>query len=376
MRLALLTNIVPPYRVPVFRALADTPGWTLRVLTNAEREFDRDWEVDTAGLDVELVRSLARVSGGGTRFVPLGLAGALRRFAPDVVLSTELGARTSLALCWCALHRVPLVVWSYTTQVRAAEAGWLRERLARFLLARADAVVGMGREARRVLRARGVPDALIVDAPNAHDRSGFEKRLAGLDREAVARGLRAGLGARAKIALVAGRLFPVKGVLPLLEAWARVPAATRADWTLLFVGSGPLAGAVARARERHAPGEIVQVPSLQPDALVDLYAGADLLVFPSLGDVWGLAVNEAMHCGLPVVCSSRAGCAADLVVPGENGWLADPADPAAFAAVLSAALASDRLVAMGARARAAVARYTPEALAACLRRAVERAASA
>jgi glycosyltransferase involved in cell wall biosynthesis len=223
-----------------------------------------------------------------------------------------------------------------------------------------------------VLRARGVPDARIVDAPNAHDRSGFEKRLAGLDREAVARDLRAGLGARAKIALVAGRLFPVKGVLPLLEAWARVPAATRGDWTLLFVGSGPLAGAVARARERHAPGEIVQLPALQPEAMVELYAGSDLLVFPSLGDVWGLAVNEAMHCGLPVVCSSRAGCAADLVVPGENGWLADAADPAAFAAVLTAALASDRLAAMGARARAAIAPYTPESLAASLRTAVER----
>jgi glycosyltransferase involved in cell wall biosynthesis len=375
MRVALLTNIVPPYRVPVFRALAETPGWTLRVLVNAEREFDRSWEVDTTGLDVLVVRSLARVAGDRTLFVPLGLVGALRRFAPDVVLSTELGARTALALAFCTLQRVPLVVWSYTTPVRAAQAGWLRERLARFLLARADAVVGMGREARRVLRARGVREARIFDAPNAHDRGGFDKRLAGLDREAVARDLRAALGARAKIALVSGRLFPVKGVLPLLDAWERVPPATRADWTLLFVGSGPLADAVARARARHAPGEILHVPSVQPDAMVEIYAAADLLVFPSLGDVWGLAVNEAMHCGLPVVCSTRAGCAADLVVAGENGWLADAADPVAFARALGAALASDRLAAMGAHARATVAPYTPESLAAHLRRAIERGRS-
>jgi glycosyltransferase involved in cell wall biosynthesis len=219
-----------------------------------------------------------------------------------------------------------------------------------------------------------VPDARIFDAPNAHDVETLEKALAALDREPAARMLRAGLATRPRIALVMGRLFPVKGILPLLAAWPRVPSALRRDWTLLFVGGGPLAREVARARAAALPGEIVHVPELQPRELAPFYAAADLLVFPSLGDVWGFAVAEAMACGLPVLCSTRAGCAEELVAPGETGWLADPLDEAAFAAALTEALSCGQRQALGERARARVAPFTPEATAAGLRRAILGAA--
>ena len=48
-----------------------------------------------------------------------------------------------------------------------------------------------------------------------------------------------------------------------------------------------------------------------------------MLMFPTHSDTWGLVVNEAMACGLPVVSSSVAGCAADLVVSGQTGLLVD-----------------------------------------------------
>lgn len=373
MRVALLTNILPPYRVPLYRALADTPGWQLRIFTNARTEFDRSWQVDPTGLDVERVPSLSLVAGHRTLHLPWGLPSALARFAPDVLISAELGARTLLAWLHARRARVPLVTWILTTPLRVAGGGALRQAFGPWLLRRAGAVAGLGSEARRVARSFGVSDEHIFDAPNAHDTETFAKCSAALDREASARDLRAGLGTRPRIALVVGRLFDVKGVRPLLEAWERVPSALRRDWTLLFLGSGPLAPELARARETHRPGEIVHVPALQPAAVVPFYTCADLLVFPSLGDVWGLAVNEAMSCGLPVLCSTRAGCAPDLIRPGENGWLADPLDAEAFAAALAAAMSCGRRRELGERARETVARFTPEAAADGLRRAVAHA---
>jgi glycosyltransferase involved in cell wall biosynthesis len=213
----------------------------------------------------------------------------------------------------------------------------------------------------------------LFEAPNCHDVAGLRKALAALDREAVDRVLRAGLGCRARIALVAGRLFPVKGVEPLLEAWDLVPASLRRDWTLLFVGDGPLAGSVARARRQHRSGEIAHVPAVQPDELVAFYAAAELLVFPSLGDVWGLVVNEALACGLPVLCSTRAGCAADLIEPERNGWLADAADREAFSVALEGALRCGRRDRLAARAPESVAGFTPEAMAEGFRRAIAHA---
>jgi glycosyltransferase involved in cell wall biosynthesis len=375
MRVALLTNILPPYRVPVFRALATTPGWQLRVLLNARSEFDRSWEVDPGGLDLEIVRSVSFVRGGRTIHIPLRLFGALRRFGPDVIVSGELGARTLLAWLYCTLSRIPLVIWIETTRLRAAATDPLRVALGRFLLSRSRAVIGPGRETRLVLRGWGVEDARIFDAPNAHDHDAFTKALAALDREAVHRDLRAGLGCHARIALVVGRLVPSKGIIELFGAWDRLPSQLRSDWTLLFLGSGPLAPRVERARDTHRPGEIVHVPAVQPRDVIDFYSTADLLLFPSLADPWGLVVSEAMACGLPVLCSTRAGCAEDLVRPGENGWLVDPLDEDAFASALLEALTSGRRQRLGARARETAERFTPEVMAEGMRRALRHALS-
>jgi glycosyltransferase involved in cell wall biosynthesis len=387
VRVALATNVLAPYRVPVFQALARTPGWRLRLFVCAEREFDRGWQVRAGRLEVERVPGPALVRRVATRgraaaeqlvtlHLPLGLPAALARFAPDVVVSAELGPRTALALSYCALRRVPLAIWSYHSRVSASQAGPLRSALWRALLSRADAVIGMGAQAREVLRRLGVPEARIFDAPNAHDHEGLARAAAALDREALREGLRAAHGCRERIALVVGRLVPVKGIPQLLAAWDALPRELRGAATLLFVGDGPLAGRLARESAARPRGEIVRLPGVQPGALARFYVAADLLAFPSLGDTWGLVANEAMACGLPVLCSRLAGCADDLVREGGNGWLCDPSDPAALAAALRAALAAPDLPVLARCARESAERFRPEAMAAGMRRAIERAAGA
>jgi glycosyltransferase involved in cell wall biosynthesis len=269
---------------------------------------------------------------------------------------------------------VPLVLWSYHARVSAEAAGGARRGLRRRLLARADAVVGMGRQAREVLLAHGVPDARIFDAPNAHDAQGYEDALAGAEPLIVRHALRGAARARENVALVAGRLVPVKGILPLLAAWARVPESLRAGWTLCFVGDGPLLPAV-RDAARARPGEIAHLPTLPAAEMPAIHAAADLHIFASLGDSWGLVVNEALACGVPVLCSRLAGCADDLIEPGRNGWLFDPTDMEGSVRALCTALACDALPRMGARARDTAKHFGPEAMAAGLRRAIEFAAA-
>jgi glycosyltransferase involved in cell wall biosynthesis len=56
------------------------------------------------------------------------------------------------------------------------------------------------------------------------------------------------------------------------------------------------------------------------DDLPSFYGLAEAFVLPSESEEWGLVVNEAMACGVPVVVSSKCGCAPDLVRPGVNGF--------------------------------------------------------
>jgi glycosyltransferase involved in cell wall biosynthesis len=62
-----------------------------------------------------------------------------------------------------------------------------------------------------------------------------------------------------------------------------------------------------------------------------LYSAADLLVLASEFEPWGMVVNEAMCCGLPVVVSDKVGAAADLVADGINGFVYPVGDVPALA---------------------------------------------
>ncbi|HXK21903.1 MAG TPA: glycosyltransferase family 4 protein [Myxococcota bacterium] len=391
MRVALLTNTLTPYRLPVYRELGATPGWQLRIFLSAESEphwdvaFRAAFAEGVASLDVERVASLgferrqlthrgAGIEQRVSTHVPWGTLGALRRFRPDVVVSTELGARSLFAALYTAWHRTPLVLWSHHARVSAQATGGARRRLRRALLARADAVIGMGVQAREVLRDLGVPDARLFDAPNAHDAPAYERALAELDSAVVPHALRGALRARERIALVAGRLVPIKGVLPLLAAWVRLPESLRERWTLLFVGDGPLAPAV-RDAARARPGEIAWLPQRPPGEMPAIHAAADLHVFASLGDTWGLVVNEALACGVPVLCSRLAGCADDLIESGRNGWLFDPTDAQDFVKTLHEALSCSELGRMSVAALDTGKRFGPGRMADGVRRAVDYALS-
>ncbi len=114
-----------------------------------------------------------------------------------------------------------------------------------------------------------------------------------------------------------GRLLPQKGIDTLLEAFENIQAECPST-ALVVVGDGPERDSVERAAAKY-PGRI-WVAGRQPSSgVVSWLRAGDVFVLPSRDEHWGLVVNEAMTCGLPVVVSDACGCADDLVVTGQNG---------------------------------------------------------
>src|SRR5205085_9708253 len=103
-----------------------------------------------------------------------------------------------------------------------------------------------------------------------------------------------------------------KGVFDLLSAYEALAPEIRNDVGLVFVGDGAARPALQQRAEVISPGTIHLAGFAQKEDLACYYALADVLVFPTYSDPWGLVVNEAMACGLTVIASNAASCVADL----------------------------------------------------------------
>ncbi len=131
------------------------------------------------------------------------------------------------------------------------------------------------------------------------------------------------------VALFLGGLKERKNLFFLLDVWREVTR-VRPDARLVVAGSGPLLEPLRRyAATLELDGEVRFSGYVPESEKVAYYNLADLLLFPSSMEGFGLTVAEAMSCELPVVVSDR-GSLPELVVDGEGGFLVDPSDCDAF----------------------------------------------
>ncbi|MFN2503301.1 MAG: glycosyltransferase family 4 protein [Acidimicrobiales bacterium] len=187
------------------------------------------------------------------------------------------------------------------------------------------------------------------------------------------------------VARVPGRLLttasadvPLKGLLPLLEALAKVRTERHAE--LVIVGRPRPGSLVPATIERLGlEGSVTVAGVVDADRLVELYAQAEVAVVPSLYEGFSLPAIEAMACGVPLV-STTGGALPEVVGRhGETALLVPPGDPGALAAAIGHALDDAGLRArVGAAGRARVVeryswRATAEATVAEYRRAIDGA---
>jgi glycosyltransferase involved in cell wall biosynthesis len=346
LRLALLTNVPAPYRVPVYAALAEAPGVELLVAFDGARSgvpalpFHCEWLGGGISLRSRHYQDETWYAERVERRVRLGYQRLLRRFRPDAIVSGEFGWRSLNAAAHARVAGVPLFIWWEGTRHTERGAGAARA-LARHALSRcATGLFGLGRGSVETLRDLGVPDSRIHYVPQVVDNTWLAREV---DRWRLAReAVRAELGLRGTVLLTPSRLLPHKGVAVYLDALRRLRARRpHAAFTAAFAGSGP-----EQARVRAAQGELgAALRPLGQVAYADLprlLAAADVLVLPSLRDCWGMVVNEALAAGLPVLGSCYAGASDELLRAPEFGRVFDPLDPADFDAALDAAVVARR----------------------------------
>ncbi|HLW85825.1 MAG TPA: glycosyltransferase family 4 protein [Candidatus Sulfotelmatobacter sp.] len=376
-RLAILTEIIAPYRIPVFNALAARSDVDLHVIFLSENDPSlRQWHVykNEIRFSYEVLPAWRRRLGRYNLLLNWGVSSALRRARPDALLC---GGYSYMAAWqsafWAKRHRVPLLLWSESTALDLRRSHGIVEFIKRRFRMRCQAFVAAGRASRDYLIALGATDGTIFIAPDAVDVEFFAAAAAKARQQE--REIRVRHNLPPRYFLCVGRLIKEKGVFELLEAYAKLEAPVRSRMGLVFVGDGTARDELAQRAAEIRPGVVRFCGWVHREQIPEIYALAEALVFPTYSDPWGLVVNEAMACRLPIIASQVAGCVPDLLQDGWNGFAVRPRDVDALEGAMQALLNNaESGTQMGSHSFLRVQGYTPETCAAGIAQALAFAA--
>lgn len=251
-----------------------------------------------------------------------GVTQRLLAWRPDAVMIFGWNYRSHLEALWLLHKTVPVFFRGDSTLLderpgarRLARRAWLR-----WIYRHVDVALYVGTRNKEYFLAHGIPHSRLAWAPHSVDNDRFADHDGLLTGEALAwrRGL--GIADQDTALLFAGKLENKKAPDILLKAFQSRRGSDREH--LIFVGTGPLE---RELRERASDTPNVHFLGFQNQSKMPLvYRLGDVFVLPSRGpgETWGLAINESMASGRPVIVSDRVGCAPDLVVNGGAGLVA------------------------------------------------------
>lgn len=170
-----------------------------------------------------------------------------------------------------------------------------------------------------------------------------------------------GIPVYATVFIFCAKFIDRKRPLDVINAFAEL-VKRNYETRLIMIGDGPLRQSLVVKANELGVNEQVLFPGLvQYSDLPKWYTASDVLVFSSEHEPYGLPVNEAMLCGIPVIVSNRIGARLDLVVEGETGWIYPVGNTASLADCMHEAIDNNEArVQMGVAAKAKMASWSSQ----------------
>lgn len=362
LRLAIVVSHPIQYYSPWFRHLAAHPSLDLKVFYlwdfGVQPRFDPNfkqtfqWDIPLLeGYEHEFVPN--RSADHGTHhFRGLdnpGLVPTLHAWRPDAILLFGYTYLSHLRVILSRrLRAIPLLLRGDSHDL-ARPPGWKqqwKQRVRSLLFKRFAGFLAVGKANADYFRHCGVPEDRIHFVPHCVDNDRFRAAAPQALEEAKAWRTELGIPRDALVVLFVGKFESKKRPMDLLRAFDIasniLTGAGKPEPVLLFVGSGELEGKLQAMAGDRIGKTVFFSPFQNQSEMPKVYAAGDLLALPSCSETWGLAVNEAMNLGRPVIVSDRVGCGPDLVIPEATGWVFKTGDVADLAASLVKALGLGR----------------------------------
>lgn len=337
-RLAILQRVLPSYRAPFFDALAEACAGGMSLFAGQPRADESIATTTQLQVAKYVPADNLHFASPSSQFYfcyQRGLTRWLTSWNPDALI-IEANFRylsSPAAIRWMHNRNRPVIGWGLGAPLDRGPLSALRGRFLRQF----EAMIAYSQRGAEQYAACGIPVDRIFVAPNAVAPA--PKHLLPSRGNAFGEGL---LSPPQPVVLFVGRLQSRKRIPSLLKVCAELPEQLKPR--LVIIGDGPELDNLRSLAKNIYPS--TEFPGAKHgQELAAYFLAADLFVLPGTG---GLAVQEAMSYGLPVIVAQGDGTQDDLVRP-DNGWQIPPDDDFALLFALQEALSDiARLRAMGA----------------------------
>ncbi|MCG3110233.1 MAG: glycosyltransferase family 4 protein [Candidatus Manganitrophus sp. SB1] len=324
MKLVVLTNILTPYRIPLFEALQHRVK-DFTVLLMARHEENRRWRLAPHSFKMQVLPGIHIRPPGFLISVHLnyGVIKALRKLDPDVVVSGGFGIANISAWIYCRLFRKRFIGWGELTMTDCATTSVIRRAIRQCLIRYSDGVIASSRVARDAFLHYGAREDRLLTAVMPIEVSYFQRQTEAFRQSEECKRLRGEYSG--PILLSIGQLIRRKGYLELFKIYEQI-VKRRPDVELLIIGEGPERPLYEKIVQEKGWANVHFIGYVQKEELSKYFAAADLFVFHTLSDSFGAVLSEAMAAGVPSVSSVHAAATHDLIEEGLTGFKFDPKD--------------------------------------------------
>lgn len=307
-----VTNLPSPYRVDFFNEL--TKYFDLTVLYERDKSSERDkkWTGDSTRLYKEKYAKVKPYKSDQSK--GSGLIKAVKEEKFDFLIITNYASPSVMRLIlWCVFNGVDYCL-EYDGGFNKKDP-ILKRFIKRFLITHAKKHIDSSGQHMDYLSSLGVKKEAIFKYNFSSIKTNdiLDKPLTKEQKNKIKKNL---LITNSTVVLSIGQFIYRKGFDLLIQAASHLPK----DIGFYIVGGEPTEEYLL-LKEKYNLSNIYFVGFQNKEQLSLFYKCADLFVFPTREDIWGLVINEAMSYGLPVVSSDRCIAALEMIKPGENGYL-------------------------------------------------------
>ena len=345
-KVAILHNIISPHVIPLFERLGKQKEMEIKVFFCSESEGNRIWNTDVGNKFAYKILPKFKIElrGGDlfTYFINPTVIFELAKYNPDIIISAGWDLFSyQIALFYAKVFGKKFILWSGSTKFEPSWRRTLAMPLVKLMIAGSDAYIVYGTRAKEYLISLGAKPEKIFIAYNTTDINFFKNEVDKWreQKTKIKKELRI---KTSKVVLYVGQLIERKGIRYLIEAFRKIKQ-EMADVSLLIVGYGTMESELKALVKRKKIPDVVFAGGVEWRQTPKFYAVSDVLVMPSLEEVWGLVINEAMVAGLPVIGTDIAGASADLIKDGKNGFVIKEGSVGEFFQALKTILESESL---------------------------------